>query len=303
MRPLVTPIAIACLLLVAHTNRCGAIVVDGRLDASYTLLSTQAAQASPGPDATSGAVDFAAGSELDAAYGAVDGGVLYLFLAGNLKDTICASQTCADFGDLEVFIDSQPGGQNTLLIPQGPALLGGLTFDAGFAPDYRVNFQLSGALSGSFIRYAEYFTLPTGGGGTGTGLGYGTNTGAPGTLGGGTNPFGIQATVDNGNTGGVGAGCGAASGAGVTTGMELAIPLAAIGNPTGCITVSAFVFEPQGAYLTNQVLGPVPAGTCAFGVATSVNFANVPGDQFFSLCLDTVPVHGSSWGALKSHYR
>jgi hypothetical protein len=294
--------AVAVLLPAA----AGAIPVDGRLDPSYALMSTQAIQTN-GSDDTQGVMDFGTGSELDAAYAAVENGVLYLFFAGNLKDTVCGGQACTDFGILDVFIDSQPGGQNPLI---SPAAVGfgfpypGLAFDPGFAPDFWVQYSDYGGLDHVFGRQASYEALPTGGGGASYVLGSGSNAGAPGTLSGGTNPFGILATIDNRNTAGVGAGCGVASGAGVTSGMELAIPLAAIGNPTGCIKVTAFLGDPQtGQGILNQVLPPVPAGTCALGPPATVNFASIPGDQFMTICLGATPTRNPSWGALKTIYR
>ncbi len=281
-----------------------AITVDGTLDPLYTLLSSQSNQ-TDGTDASQGLVDFSTGSELDAAYGAVDNGVLYLMFPGNLQDTICGLQACTDFDVLEVFIDSQSGGQNVLLSnsPEGFSFAG-LTFDGGFAPDYWLEFHAEGALDNRFSRQAYFAELPTGGGGAVDFLGSGSNAGAPGMLSGGTNPFGFLATLDNRNIRGVASGCGAASGAGVTTGIELAIPLAAVGNPADCIRVSAFVFDAQaGPNVTNQVLGPLPIGTCALGVPSSVNFANLVGEQFFTICASATPTHTSSWGTLKAIYR
>ncbi len=134
-------------------------------------------------------------------------------------------------------------------------------------------------------------------------LGSGNNPGAPGTLSGGTNPFGIQATIDNSNTGGVPAGCLAGTGGGVGTGVELAIPLAAIGNPGDCLTVSAIAFNPATSTTNNQVLGPVPPGTCSLGAPSAVNLASIPGDQFFSFCPGATPVRRSTWGWVKAVYR
>jgi hypothetical protein len=283
-----------------------AVTVDGQLDPAYTQLSVQSTQNDPSQDATDGQIDFANGSELDAAYAAIDGGVLYLFFAGNLKDTICGWQACTDLGVLNVFIDSQPGGQNPLT-SAAPTSFGygypGLSFDAGFTPDYWIQYALFGALDHHFLREAWYEAIPAGGGGASYDLGSGTNAGVPGTLSGGTNPWGIQATSDNRNVAGVTTGCGAASGAGITTGMELAIPLAAIGNPVDCFRVSAFIVEPQRAQTLNQVLPPVPPGTCGLGVPSGVHFESIAGNQFFTICPGAVPVRRGTWGALKSCYR
>lgn len=305
MSPLATrfvaALVIACGLVLAAT--AGAITVDGQLDAPYTLVSAQTTQTSEN-DALTGTIDFCSGSELDAAYAAIDGGVLYLFFAGNLRDQLCGSQACAEIDALEVFLDTQAGGQNTLLSasPSGFALAG-LSFDAGFAPDYQFEYWDGGPLTGPFFRNAYEATLPSGGGGTSTFLGSGPNAGAPGTLSGGTNPFGIQATIDNRNVVGVDHGCAAASGSGVTSGIELAIPLAAIGHPTGCITGTALIYNPTLLRVTNQVLGPVPTGTCALGAASTVNFGAIAGAQTFTICLAATAVRNTTWGALKTIYR
>jgi hypothetical protein len=270
-------------------------------------MSTQTIQTN-GIDNAEGLATFSQGSELDGAYAAIDNGVLYLFFAGNIMDTICGREACTSFAFLDVFIDSQPGGQNPLVSPQ-PADFGslypGLTFDNGFTPDYWVEFAPSGALDQSFRYDAWYEALPAGGGGASLHLGTGFTAGAPGTLAGGTNPFGVLATIDNRNTAGVGAGCGGGSGAGVLTGVELAIPLAAIGNPTGCIKVGAFLKQVQdpGQDVLNQVLPPVPPGTCALGPPATLNFAGIAGDQFFTICVGATPTRSATWGGLKAIYR
>jgi hypothetical protein len=309
MRPTVPHLRLAPVLFTAALLLPGAaraITVDGQLDPAYVLMSTQSIQTN-GLDDSQGLIDFGNGSELDAAYAAEDNGVLYLFFAGNLKDTVCGAQACTDFGILDVFIDSQPGGQNPLVSP-APVAFGfpypGLTFDTAFVPDYWLQYVDLGGLTHVFSRQATYEALPAGGGGASDVLGSGSNAGAPGTLSGGTNPFGILATIDNRNTAGVGAGCGAASGAGVTTGVELAIPLVALGNPTGCIKVSAMLSDTQtGQGVLDQVLPPLPPGTCALGPPATVNFAAIPGDQFFTFCPGATAARHSTWGAVKTIYR
>jgi hypothetical protein len=280
----------------------GAITVDGQLDPAYTLMSTQTNQTNAGDD-VQGLVTFSRGSELDGAYAAVEGGVLYLFFTGNLMDTIDPINPRTDYGLLNVFIDSEPGGQNPLTSYQPgitQQVYAGLVFDNGFAPDHWIQFAPGGALASSFMRSAWYEVLPAGGGGASYLLGAGTNGGAPGTLSGGTNPYGIEATIDNQNTAGVGYCCGTASGAGVMTGVEMAIPLAAIGNPTGCVRVNAFIDQ---FGITDQVLPPVAVGSCSQGTPSTLDFASVPGDQFFTVCLGLTPTRSSSWGSLKAVYR
>lgn len=290
--------ALAALVLTLPALSARAQVVDGYLDAAYgPPLVTQTTQTSFF-DATNGSLPgYSTGSELDAAYGFISGGVLHLFFAGNVA--FCCPQMYSQEQEIEIFLDSGPGGQNVLRADNTADLgtLSGLTFDADFSPDYYF-----GCIPAWSMTYAA---LPTSSGGTMSSLGT-LGYSAPGTLS-GTNPYGVTAALMDTNTAGVTHGCGAASGAGVTTGLELAIPLAAIGNPTGCIKVCAFIAGPDNTtgqfVVSNQVIGPVPPGTCALGVPSSVNFASIPGSQYVSICTGATPTHDSTWGALKAIYR
>ncbi len=78
--------------------------------------------------------------------------------------------------------------------------------------------------------------------------------------------------------------------AAVTTGIEFAIPLSAIGNPAGNIRIVAMVNAGGHDFVSNQVIGGLPAGTGNLGEPANVNFANRAGDQFFT-------VSGTSAGA------
>jgi hypothetical protein len=300
-------------LLLPRSARSAAVVIDGTLDPEYgTALSTQTNGTVGWPDPGLGLVGGSNGYELDQAYGFVSGGTLHLFLAGNL---LCQGNP-VDYGiytyNLYLFIDSGAGGQNRMRADNADLDYGalnrmaGLTFDAGFAPDHWLACR--GYLADYYDPASPYTLhawqagLLTDGGGSGALLGT-TGAGGPGTLSGGANPYGIQVAIDNRNTAGVAAGCGASSGAGVTTGVEWAIPLAAIGGPTGCIKVCAVVATSSATTFLPQVLGPLPAGTCALGAPSGVDFSLYAGEQFFTVCGDDVPVRTSSWGRLKSSYR
>ncbi|QQS08828.1 MAG: hypothetical protein IPK69_12730 [Phycisphaerales bacterium] len=77
-----------------------------------------------------------------------------------------------------------------------------------------------------------------------------------------------------------------------TTGVEIAIPLSAIGNPAGAIKICAFINGGGHDYLSNQVLGSLPAGTGNLGgdgagnfvggttPVAGINFGSFAGDQF-----------------------
>lgn len=275
---------------------------DGSLSGIYgAALHTQTTQTQFG-DATDGQPGFTNGSELDIAYGTIDGTVLRLFLGGNLQ---------SNFNKLEIFIDCIGGGQNKLrgdnpnVDFDGLNRLGddgggnGLQFDTDFDADFYIT--LTNGDAGGHAIFANYAELLTGGGGAGYYLGQAVAQN--GTLSGGSNPNGIELTLDNSNTGGVNGGCDASSGAGVTTGIELAIPLAALGNASGCFKVSAMVNGSGHDFLSNQVLGSLPPGTCNLGEPRSVNFANIAGDQYFTVCDNPTHVESSTWGRMKAMYR
>ena len=300
-------ILLACATLLLGAVPAGAATIDGKLDPDYGApLSTQTTQTTAGNNAMpTPQVNYALGSELDEGYAYVANGVLYLFLSGNMAfNWNLEGQT--QWLPLDLFIDSKPGGQNQLLA-NNPAFgsaydsnkMAGLTFDSGFEADYWLSLGGNGYTWPQVQAY--YGELPTGGGGSGAYLGQAA-CGGPGTLSGGTNPYGFMVTVDESNVAGVTAGCGAGSGAGVQTGIEWAIPLAAIGNPTGCINVCAFASYGDHSGLFNQVLGPLPPGTCSLGPASSVNFASIPGNQYFMVCPAATPARPSSWGRLKTIY-
>jgi hypothetical protein len=255
-------------------------------------------------------VNTSGGSQLDAAYGYVSNGTLYLFFTGNLTFWVQLEGGITHWLPLDVFIDCAPGGQQQLLA-NNPTIdptaydlkkMAGLTFDAGFTADYWLS--LGGGLSAFSWPYlqAYYASLPGVGGGSGAFLGA-TLPGAPGVLSGGSNPDGIQVTLDDSNHLGPGNGCGAPTPVAVTTGIEWAIPLAAIGNPTGCIRVCAFVASQDHSMISNQVMGPIPPGTCSLMAAAATDFSSVPGDQFFTICPASTPARHGTWGTLKAHYR
>ena len=102
---------------------------------------------------------------------------------------------------------------------------------------------------------------------------------------------------------GVQGGCGAGSGAGTFTGLEIAIPLASIGNPGDCIKILAFVNGGSHDFLANQTLGPLVPGTCNLGEPHAVDFRTQPGDQFFGVCDLPTPAKTATWGTIKTLYR
>lgn len=265
------------------------VVLDGTAEKSYgAALAVQNTQTQFG-DANLGVIDYANGSELNAAYAKIEDGFLYLVLAGNLE---------SNFNKLEIFIDAVDGGQNQLrgdnidvdfngLNRMGDDLstakvVEGLTFDADFSADMWVGLTCGGAPFGVYFNYA---TLPTEGAGVG---GY-QGSGGAGAAGAATFKSGFGFGLDNSNTLGVVGGTELGDGAGVRTGVEVRIPLSAIpGYTEGDIKVCAFVNGGGHDYVSNQVLGAIGGGGNLAEVR-AVNFEFIPGSQYF-----VVPNSGGS---------
>lgn len=276
-------------LAVALGSASAAPVLDGTRDAAYgTARAVQSVETSFGDNA----------NELNAAYAVVQGGWLYLMLTGNLQ---------SNFQRLNIFIDSHAGGQNVLenaanvggSNPENDDWAGkhaGMAFDAGFAADYMlvlrngdsrfdIDYAVVGGGLGNYLSAVDVFA----------GFLEGANAFAL--------PNGIGVAFDNTNVAGVSGGSGAADAAAalaVTTGIELAIPLAALGNPTGEIKVSAMINGPGHDYLSNQFLGGLAAGTGNLGgdgmggytgTLAQIDLNDHAGDQYFTV--HTVPEPGS----------
>lgn len=85
--------------------------------------------------------------------------------------------------------------------------------------------------------------------------------------------------------------------ANVLTGVELAIPLSALGNPTGTIKITAFINNQDGGFASNQWSGTSlvgPAGELAqpanFGETRAINIetdVRAAGKQYFTVNLNT----------------
>jgi hypothetical protein len=267
-------------------------ILDGTRDASYSLRSVQTVQTQFGDANPNG------GSELDAAYARIEAGTLYLMLTGNLEN---------NFNNLNVFIDSVAGGQNQLDAAAGsggtnPTNAGwankyaGFTFDTGFEADYLIilrngnfggdrfdiDYAVIGGGASAFEAATSVFGLSL----------TGSNAGAlPGA--------GIGVAHDRSNTAGVVGGTGAAdqtAAAAVTTGIELAIPLSALGSPDPLdIMISAMINGSNHDYLSNQFLGGLtpPAGNLGGDGSGGFNgtvgqldlndATYASGDQFFAV--------------------
>jgi hypothetical protein len=296
------------LMLALFATVVKGFTIDGTADADYgSAIVTQKLGTSTFKN-TETNFDAASGSELDAAYGVISNGVLYLVLAGNMDSGDLASNP---FDKLNIFFMTGPGGDHTLGTNySGAADFGhinnmgvnggslqngdpGLTFDTGFAANYWIGITVGPAnvVPKFNVNYEQICAFCPG-----AFLGAVSNAPPGDVL---TNAtFGILAGLNNSNTNGVQqdlSGC-EVSGApfnpqNVRTGVELAIPLAAIGSPTGQVSICAFITDDQYASMYNQVLGPIWDGTptyCqgSFGDASAVNFSALPGTHSFTF---TVP--------------
>ncbi len=242
---------------------------------------------------------------------------LRLFISGNLKSRLLSgiSDVHPDWDNLEIFIDSIDGqGQNVLRgdnssiddnalnrmgeksVSNGNTAPGpngrGLAFEPGCAPDFYTNVSLRTANGFDYDLFVHHAELPSGGGGQGWLVGtldddlFLTADGA--LSGGDAGAPAIRASMSNANFAGVVAGTGAApfegdeSGLDVVTGVELAIPLEAIGNPNGTIRLVAFLTRKDHGFIYNQVLPGIGSGS-SLGEPRGVDFSLVGGMQCATL--------------------
>jgi len=278
------------VLAVAALPAWAAPVLDGTRDATYSLRTVQTVETQFGDANPNG------GSELDAAWAQIDGGTLYLMLTGNLEN---------NFNKLNIFIDSVAGGQNQLQNADGSGgnnpindgwagKYAGFTFDAGFEADYMLILR-NGNFGGDRFDI-DYAVI----GGGALAFEAASMVFGPSLTGSNSNALplaGIGVAHDRSNTAGVLGGTNAAdqtAAAAVTTGIELAIPLSALGNPDPQdIKVSAMINGSNHDYLSNQFLGGLPAGQGNLGgdgaggfngTVGQINLNNYPNtDQFFTV--------------------
>ena len=251
--------------------------LNGTVDTSFYGSPLAIQTINTGFGNAAGGNDSAGGSELDAAYGRISGGNLYLFLAGNVEN---------NGNHLNVFVDGGAVGESTLSTSGGSlGSMNGSVFSPGFQATWAFDMNdYQGTL------YNENYNLV---GGSQVSGGYIGSLGetSTGIAAGG---YGGDATLylNNNHASTMGASgaalSGATSGANTTTGLEMVIPLSAIGYTGGNIMVLADVNGGGDNYLANQFLPGLAVGTGNVGgggpytgpSSGAFNFGNTPGEYF-----------------------
>jgi hypothetical protein len=259
------------VLATSSSAALGIPLVDGVRDTSLyaSPLALQTVETGFGDNA----------SEWNAAYSVISGDKLYLLLTGNLEAT---------FNKLSIFIDSKVNANgNNVFDSAGndnSPNMNGMTFDAGFEPDYHLiarrgsgkfDLDIANLDSKVFSSFQNVF------GGTVEGRGI--------TTAGNGNTMPIRVAYNGSNTAGIGGSsegnaADQAAAAAVTTGLEICIDLADLGGvPTGPIKVAIVQTNPDHTFLSNQNLGGLPAPSPNLGTSNVVNFSTIAGNQFFTI--------------------
>ncbi len=225
------------------------------------------------------------GSEMDGFYAVIANNgfgepTLYMGFTGNLE---------TNFNKFDIFFDYDDGvGQNTLagdnpdvdfngLNRMGDEGTGnGLTFDTEFTANAYLtfgngNYDCHADTAELFASFADLDLQE--------GMYLGMTTTGDNELTGGTNPFGIQISVNNSNTDGVSSANTSGSEL-VTTGFEVAIPLGAFGEPTGEILITAFVNGSGHDFMSNQLIGGYTESNDNLGEPREVDLSALAGDQY-----------------------
>jgi hypothetical protein len=243
--------------------------LTGTLNSAYgSALALQTVNTGFG-DSTIGDGTSAGGSELDAGYGTIQGGELYLFLAGNFE---------GNGNHVNLFVSDGAAGQSTLALPATGSM--GTMNGSSFSPGFNANLALDlNYYAPNNAAYVEEYTIA----GAIAAGGYVGSFGTAGGIGSGTpGPNGIVYGFNDTHVSTMGAANAAANPAAMAaanTGLAIGIPLTLLGNPTGPIEVLADINGGGDGYLANQFLSGLPVGTGNLGTST-FNFGSTPGEFF-----------------------
>jgi len=208
------------------------------------------------------------GSELNALYGNISGGMLNLGFAGNLHG----------FNKINIVLDyGAAGGQNTLSGLANLGNLDGLTLDAGFEANAVFSFTSGFGGSGGVEWYVDGSLAD----GTGGYLGGGPAAGQLDVSLAGANASFFN---DNSNIAGV-ANLGdpfTSDPATVSTGLEFSVDLTALGwDGVTPVNIAGWINGSGNDFMSNQVIGGLPDGTGNLGGDGAGNFTgNVGGIDF-----------------------
>lgn len=248
---LATGTALSLLGAVAHAQ-----YLNGTLDSAFygSALSVQTFGTDYGT-----ATAASGGNQLDAAYGQISGGNLYLFFAGNTSDG----------NSLHVYLADGQAGESTFNVSGGSysatstTTLDGSQFSPGFSATDMIDVN---TYTGTI--YGNIYNLYTGLGGYA-----GSVADSGGTISG---VYSITAAVNESSAAGSGSNTGAGA-LGVTTGWELSIPLTALNNASSIEVLADIGADGGGSgSLANQFLAPADVT----GYPQTFNFSSTP-DQYF----------------------
>jgi autotransporter-associated beta strand protein len=252
----------AGVALTGMVPRANALTPTGTLNTSIygAPLAVQTINTGFG-DSTATDGSSGGGSELDALYANASAGYLNVFLSGNFEN---------NGNHVNLFIADGRAGQSVLNANGGPLNgANGLTFPTGFSATYAID---GNDYQGTF--YFDTFDLVA------NSSNYAGAVSLNGGIGSGA-LAGFNAGINNTNAAGVNGSTGTAAdptaAAAVTTGLELQIPLSALGNPTNSLQVFADINGGGDSYLSNQFLPGLPVGTGNLGGPSTVNLSNSSG--------------------------
>jgi autotransporter-associated beta strand protein len=267
-----------------------AVTVNGTVDADYgPAIAVQTNNTQFGDNAN-GDGTSSGGSELDAAYATIQGGNLFLMLTGNLQN---------NFNHLNIFIaNARDGaGQSTINTQGTLGSMNGSKFSAGFKATYALDIN-GGGNAGSVNEFVDQYNLSD----PNTQSAHRFLGGFAANDGGAHNLQGLTFSFTNTNTAGVVGGsvsaANQANASAVTTGLEIEIPLAALGSPHGNIQVLADINGGGNGFLSNQFLAglPLPAvgnigggGTPYSGAGSSKFDLSGTANQWFNVAVSAPP--------------
>src|SRR5205085_8240562 len=165
-----------------------------------------------------------------------------------------------NFNHLNIFIADGRAGQSTLQVANNQlATMNGSKFSTGFSGTYALDINGGGATPTWFANRYDLTQANPSSSFIGS---FNPTVGTQSEFINGSTHSGVLASFNNSNTAGVISGNGSAAdqtaAGAVTSGFELAIPLAQLGSPTGTIKVLVDINGNNNNFLSNQFLPGLP---------------------------------------------